>query len=324
MTLIQGSVAEFDRVITIDSDIEDLHYDRTVDRRKVHRAAVSEVFLTDIRRQSAQHVLVAAQLPSSHGFFHDSIYNDAEGTPDALLLLEIARQATIASAHEVGVDAGNTLISNEFGLTIYPHEIATLNPEDTNLLIRNYFDWTSIRRGAPRSGRCYQQLIMGNRVIAEHFSGGRILTKNQLQALRSEYRGTPPPTTANLHELTFTDVQDPIAPERVGRRNPLNVVISQLNTAEVPSAQVTPNVANKALFDHAYDHITMQILTEAARQLYLATRSDSERAPEISSIRGNFLAFAELDSPVQIRATAPGEFVVEQDNRQIADFALKS
>ena len=269
-------------------------------------------------------MLVAAQLPSSHSFFHDSIYNDAEGTPDVLLLLEIARQATIASAHEVGVDAGNTLISNEFGLTIYPHEIAALNPEDTNLLIRNYFDWTSIRRGAPRSGRCYQQLIMGNRVIAEHFSGGRILTKNQLQALRSEYRGTPPPTTANLHELTFTDVQDPIAPERVGRRNPLNVVISQLNTAETPTAQVTPKVANKALFDHAYDHITMQILTEAARQLYLVTRPDSEQAPEISSIRGNFLAFAELDSPVQIRATAPGEFVVEQDNRQIADFALKS
>ena len=165
---------------------------------------------------------------------------------------------------------------------------------------------------------------MGNRVIAEHFSGGRILTKKQLQILRSEYRGTLPPTTANLQELTFTDVQDPIAPERVGRRNPLNVVISQLNTTETPSAQVTPNVANKALFDHAYDHITMQILTEAARQLYLATRPDSERAPEISSIRGNFLAFAELDSPVQIRATAPGEFVVEQDNRQIADFALKS
>ena len=179
MTLIYESAPELDETITIDPDIEDLHYDRTVDRRKVHRAAVSEVFLTDIRRQSAQHVLVAAQLPSSHSFFHDSIYNDAEGTPDALLLLEIARQATIASAHEVGVDAGNTLISNEFGLTIYPHEIAALNPEDTNLLIRNYFDWTSIRRGAPRSGRCYQQLIMANRLIAEHFSGRRILTKNQ-------------------------------------------------------------------------------------------------------------------------------------------------
>ena len=164
MTLIYESAPELDETITIDPDIEDLHYDRTVDRHKVHRAAVSEVFLTDIRRQSAQHVLVAAQLPSSHSFFHDSIYNDAKGTPDALLLLEIARQATIASAHEVGVDAGNTLISNEFGLTIYPHEIAALNPEDTNLLIRNYFDWTSIRRGAPRSGRCYQQLIMGNRV----------------------------------------------------------------------------------------------------------------------------------------------------------------
>ena len=167
MTLIYESAPELDETITIDPDIEDLHYDRTVDRHKVHRAAVSEVFLTDIRRQSAQHVLVAAQLPSSHSFFHDSIYNDAEGTPDVLLLLEIARQATIASAHEVGVDAGNTLISNEFGLTIYPHEIAALNPEDTNLLIRNYFDWTSIRRGAPRSGRCYQQLITGNRVIAD-------------------------------------------------------------------------------------------------------------------------------------------------------------
>ena len=81
MTLIYESAPELDETITIEPDIEDLHYDRTVDRHKVHRAAVSEVFLTDIRRQSAQHVLVAAQLPSSHSFFHDSIYNDAKGTP---------------------------------------------------------------------------------------------------------------------------------------------------------------------------------------------------------------------------------------------------
>ena len=119
-------------------------------------------------------------------------------------------------------------------------------------------------------------------------------------------------------------MQDPIAPERVGRRNPLNVVISQLNTTEAPSAQVTPNVANKALFDHAYDHITMQILTEAARQLYLATRPDSEHAPR------NILNPRELPGVRRTRFTrtdpcnAPGEFVVEQDNRQIADFALKS
>ena len=70
MTLIYESAPELDETITIDPDIEDLHYDRTVDRHKVHRAAVSEVFLTDIRRQSTQHVLVAAQLPSSHSFFH--------------------------------------------------------------------------------------------------------------------------------------------------------------------------------------------------------------------------------------------------------------
>ena len=62
-TLIYESAPELNETITIDPDIEDLHYDRTVDRHKVHRAAVSEVFLTDIRWQTAQHVLVAAQLP---------------------------------------------------------------------------------------------------------------------------------------------------------------------------------------------------------------------------------------------------------------------
>ena len=45
MTLIYESAPELDETITIDPDIEDLHYDRTVDRHKVHRAAVSEVFL---------------------------------------------------------------------------------------------------------------------------------------------------------------------------------------------------------------------------------------------------------------------------------------
>lgn len=73
-----------------------LEFARTVDRRLVHRAAVSEVLVTDLRRDGDA-FLAGAQLPLSHGYFGDHLRRPA--TFDFLLLLEAARQACTAAGH---------------------------------------------------------------------------------------------------------------------------------------------------------------------------------------------------------------------------------
>jgi hypothetical protein len=303
--------------ITPSAAISGLSYDRTIDRRRVHRASVSEVFLTDIETINPSLVLVAAQLPSSHSFFHDHEHDDL----DPLLLLEVARQATIATAHELGAPTNNILISGEFELRLDLEAIRGLATSETNLVIENRFTWSSLRGGAPRAGRCDQRLLAGGSVIAEHWSTGRIMTRSQLEALRSEYRGTPPPLT---HELEPASPINPLAPERVGRTIPENVVISDLteNTERV-EAQITPHLSNRALFDHSYDHVTMQILTEASRQLHMVSASKGQRS-EISAVLGLFHSFAELDSALRITSSKDGRFVIEQDDRLVASLTIRS
>lgn len=290
-----------------------LSYDRTVPRQRVHRAAISEVFLTDIQVTAAPQVLTAAQLPSSHAFFHDR----SDDNIDPLLVLEIARQATIASAHELGVPMDSILISSEFALELNSDALRRLAPTAIHVHIENVFEWTSVRRGVARAGRCDQRLYIDGCLVAEHWSAGRILTREQLLALRSEHRGTPPPLS---HELLDSVPQDAVAPALVGRTNPRNVVISGLS--ETPgrvSAQVTPALNNRALFDHSYDHVTMQILTEAARQLHTAITPGQPAAAEIRAVRGVFHSFAELDSELFITSAKRGRYSVEQEGRPIAE-----
>lgn len=284
-----------------------LTYDTTIDRALVHRAAVSEVFLTDIRAIDDRTVLIAAQLPRCHGYFND--HTKWSVTVDPLLLFEVARQATLASAHALKVPQKTILISSECELDI--QDIAAFaDPEKpTAITIENTFDWTAMRRGEPRAGICKQVILVNSQIAATHWSSGQLMSHNQLAALRAEQRGDLPPWTAQM-----TDRPDGVAlpPNSVGRTNPLNVVLAQLEIADgIVRANIAPPWQNRALFDHSYDHLTMQILTEAARQVAMLTLSQQPGAKvdnwDVHFVKGKFGQFAEIDLPVVVKAQIPVE-----------------
>ncbi len=295
-----------------------LTYDTTIDRALVHRAAVSEVFLTDVRAIDDRTVLIAAQLPRCHGYFND--HAKWRVTVDPLLLFEVARQATLASAHALQVPQKTILISSECELDI--HDISAFDdPEKpTAIVIENTFDWTTMRRGEPRAGICKQVVFVDGQIAATHWSSGQLMSHNQLQALREEQRGDLPPWTAQM-----TDRPDGVAmpPNGVGRNNPLNVVLAKLEFADgMARATIAPPWQNRALFDHSYDHLTMQILTEAARQLAMLALSQGPNADinhwDVSYVKGKFGQFAEIDLPVVARVLIPTERV--GDIRLTAEF----
>jgi hypothetical protein len=318
---LETEIAETAREWPLQPDVT-LSYDRTIDRAQVHRRAVAEVFLTDIHAVDGQRVAVAGQLPTCHSYFSDHAAVDAPADP--LLVMEVARQATLASAHELGIPRDTVLISSEFELEIIDPEAWYSTNAAISIRLDNYFTFDRIRNGRPRAGACAQHIFRDGKLVARHRSSGRLMTQDQLAGVREAQRGTPPPWTADM-----LDVPDPeaVPPHPVGRRDPLNVVLAGLRReGDQSAARVAPRLANRALFDHSYDHITMQILTEAARQLAVATVDGATRGLRLTKLVGTFTRFAELDAVATISGAMSRQadgatlvaVVVEQDAEAVA------
>lgn len=287
------------------TDSAKLSFDRTIERQLVHRAAVSEVFLTDILRVDANNVLIGAQLPRCHGYFSD--HAGWSKTVDPLMIFEVARQATLASAHELDVPADTILISSDFELDLTDIDLFRDRGVPTPVCVANRFDWSAYRQGVPRAGECTQSISVHGNIAATYRSSGRLMSHAQMLNLRTEQRGEAPPLTT---QMTNRSEGIALQPGEVGRYNPLNVVLARLEIENGSvQAVVAPPWQNRALFDHEYDHLTMQILTEAARQIaFVVLRKGAfVDVPSwyMKRLRGTFSKFAEIDLPVIIKTRIP-------------------
>ena len=305
-----------------------LSFAQTVDRRLVHRRAVSEVFLTDVRAVGATRVLVGAQLPTCHGYFDDRADEGvrAGSAVDALLVMEICRQASLASAHELGVPTDTILISAELDLDITDPEAWRTAGDSGEVRIDVEYTWTRVRRGRPRAGVCDQRVVVGGVLAARHRSSGTLLSRADMANLRAAQRGTPPQWT---DDLVDAPVPDAVPPAAVGRRDPRNVVLARVHHDGAGlAARLAPRWSNRAFFDHSYDHLTMQVLTEAARQLALLRVGDTFANRELTGLAGTFSSFAELDADVMVRAGGPDPggrrvpVTIEQSGATVAELTL--
>ncbi|NAX48282.1 hypothetical protein CAG70_14940 [Photobacterium halotolerans] len=74
-------------------------YRNTVSKELVHRAAVSEVFLTDVEMISEDKFITGAHLPKTHAYYNDIPSTNGKIFYDNILLLEICRQTSIIITH---------------------------------------------------------------------------------------------------------------------------------------------------------------------------------------------------------------------------------
>ncbi|MFD9095696.1 AfsA-related hotdog domain-containing protein [Streptomyces collinus] len=325
--MTEASVVEDLEEWRLDEDVA-LSFDRTIDRRRVHRSAVSEVFITDVRALGDGRVALAAQLPAYHAY-----YNDHEPTMpvDPLLIMEICRQAGSATAHELGVDANVVAIPEDWHLHVAEPAGWPSDEPVTDLRIAGEFPFTRVRRGRPRAGICKQRVFAGGRQVATLQAKGRFLDHAEQDMLRTALRGTPPPWTS---DMVYRPDPGLVQPHVVGRRDPLNVVLADLaHDAGEMSARVALPLANRALFDHPYDHVTMSVLTEAARQLILSAVNapgHALRGRHLTGLAGRFARFVELDAPVTVRAALPASetgaceipVAIEQGGERVAEIGV--
>jgi hypothetical protein len=268
-----------------------LEYVQTLDRRMVHRLAVSEVFVTDQRQSGELAVRAAAQLPLSHAYYSD--HTQARARFDVLLLVEACRQAGIAGAHLLGLPVDTIMLVSSFGVEITDADVLLMGDCPAEMVIDSAFATTRVRGGQVREGNVVQSFTVGGRQAGTHHMEGTFLTLREHAALRRMQRSTVPPVTSSLPDRAPVN---PAPASVVGRLHPLNVVLSDVSgTDGLTTANVTPRFSNRALFDHPYDHIPALVMTEAARQLALASFGTVARDALLTGVNANFDRHAELD-----------------------------
>lgn len=279
---------------------EVLSFDQTWSKRKAHRRSVAEVFITDAIRLDPTHVRLAAQTPACHLMFGD--HTPTPEKIDPLLLAEICRQAGLITAYELGVPDSTTLATSAWDLRLDRHNVVPWG-EVSDLEIEADFEWIRKRQGVARSGRCRQRVFHAGAQVAELNATSTFVTPGQVAALRLLQRGDAPPWSDSM---PVRQPESLASPSDVGRGLGLNVVLAGLSVeASHGSALLAPPFQNRALFDHSYDHVPMQVLGEAAVQLTTAITSGSEGfgSSGLSRVEGRFLRFIELDHPTMVLAT---------------------
>lgn len=305
-------------------DVE-LGYERTVDRRLVHRWAVSEVFLTDVQACGQDRFIAAAQWPTSHTYYGDG---EPESAVDTMFLLESFRQAATWIAHEaLAVPRDAAFLVSSWSLASIAADPVALDGRPGRLRIE--VDVTDLieRAGQVRGASFAGTLSTGDASLAaplaETTVSARYIPAEEAAAMRSYHRGSPPPSSTALPALP---PGRPAAPQAVGRRNPENVVLYDVSTHSAGTqARLGTRPAHKGFYDHPQDHYPAMILFEGARQLVLAHLN--ARRPgrhRIAGLSGRFHYFAELDAPVTLACAATGpqaatEVLFMQNDRVVAE-----
>jgi 2-oxo-3-(phosphooxy)propyl 3-oxoalkanoate synthase len=294
-----------------------LSYDHTLSRKALHRRAISEVFLTDYRPLDNDDFLCGAQTPINHAYFGDQLARPE--TYDPLLLLECCRQSAIYDLHIraiSGTDTAAIVELLEIDLTNRGPLVPGCYPGE--LLLRA--SRSTVRAGRKGRHAFTLEMLMNGSFIGRASIRASIrattLPSSTLRAVRRRQRPAGVILASQLPEVREGDL---IHPSRVGRQNPINVVLADaaLSSSGL-QARVALSPRNKSILDHDYDHFPGMSIIEAGRQAgLLATESAAHGTGESAGpmhpikLRASFIRFAELDRPLIVRApvasAAPGQ-----------------
>jgi 2-oxo-3-(phosphooxy)propyl 3-oxoalkanoate synthase len=295
-----------------------LRFDATVPRQLVHRAAISETFLTDAVEVAADRFLVAAQLPRSH-----SLYNDGPGThPDLLLLVEVVRQAgTLVSHRFYGVPEGSVFPMRRAQVELTDLDAAAASHDACEMVADiRMFDHQR-QSGKLSSMSLFADVFLGGRPIGSVSGATHFVSPSSYGALR----GSPSPAGDGSPQAAMRRAD----PRRVGRRDPRNVVVSELRDAprEQPyGCSILADTGHPSYFDHPQDHVPGMVLLEGYRQLALLAVADAcAWAPAsllVVACDASFTRYAELGHEALCSATV-GEPVLPRRGAPWVPLALE-
>ncbi|MCX4097505.1 AfsA-related hotdog domain-containing protein [Nocardia sp. alder85J] len=287
---------------------------RAVDRRWVHRSAISEVFLTDIARTGPGTFVACCQLPRRHFYFTDH----AGSGPDPMLLLECARQAETCCAHiGLGLPLDTRFVLDRWHLRLIPlPDHSDRAPTELRVEIESALVRT---RGTAHTHTYTMTLRTPAGPVGVVTMTVTYLSSASYEAIRRFSRSSPPPSSADVP----LPARSTVPAERTGRSDPRNVLLENMFPGQDGSmcATVVVPVDHPVIFDHPLDHLPGFGVTEAAGQLAVAVTG----APEVQAFDGVFRRFVELDEPFLLTTTeAPDSHEKLREAREIGIRCVQS
>lgn len=264
-------------------------FQQTIPRSLVHRAAVSEVFVTDLNILGEGRFEVGAQWPRRHSFF-------GPRTPafhDPMLYAETVRQAGLLIAHRAyGVPLSHSFLSDHKVYSVSEAGLATEGrPIDVVLLVSAH---EVEHRGKNVGGmRLDYECVRDGQRIGTASVRWRCVSPAVYRRVRGDHFAATPFQAAVLPA---------VAPALVGRDRAEDVLVAETPTDGTWSLRFDPD--HSALFDHAVDHVPGMVLIEGARQAALLAVGDPYAIP--TSVEFEFGSYVEFDSDCRLVVVADG------------------
>ncbi|MBB4689038.1 ScbA/BarX family gamma-butyrolactone biosynthesis protein [Amycolatopsis jiangsuensis] len=278
-------------------------FQRTIPRSLVHRAAVSEVFVTDLNIVSSGRFEVGAQWPRWHGFFGPR----TGSVHDPLLYLETIRQAAILITHRAyGVPLSHSFISDSKSYTLDAAGMATEGSPVEVVLQATAHDVTY--RGKHLGGTrlefgCFRDGVL----IGTASESGRIVSPAVYRRLRGDHFAATPFQAPRLST---------VEPQLVGRDRREDVLLAA--TPEPGTWLVRADPEHPVLFDHSVDHLPGMVVLEAARQAALLTIGEPHALPVRAEF--SFSSYLEFDAECRV---VTDELEPDSDGARVVRVALE-
>ncbi|MEU5090378.1 ScbA/BarX family gamma-butyrolactone biosynthesis protein [Streptomyces sp. NPDC021356] len=260
----------------------------TVAREYVHRAALSEVFLTDWIKEGPDSFTVTAQWPRSHSF-----YTSEHGLYDPLLLSETVRQSGLLLMH-VGyhMPFGHQISWSRLQYALNPQ---ALRIEPTPAEIELHVTCSDIKYQGklPRTMVMHLEAVRAGSLLAMASIRFNTHSPAVYQRLR---------TGRNVEEVfkAVPEPPEPVSRAAVGRLRKQDIVLSPTEDSGRWQLRVDPS--HPVLFDHPVDHVPGMLLLEAVRQAGHALDSAQAGAALPVSVDVSFNRYVEFDEPCWIEA----------------------
>lgn len=286
-------------------------FDRTIPRGLVHKAGPEAVWLTEIAQVGDHHYLCAGQVPRVHTYVNDAI-QPGYTYYDLGLLTELGRQAGIATMHAYeGAPVDWATVFMKFDLELVDPVPNDRSPGPVPAMVDVRYPNRETEDGTLTVG-CELTFEIDGVVRATSTTMASAYEKGPYRAWRGEMRDAKPLAD---HEPR---VVKPIAPERVGRRDPDNVMIGELHPAEgsgTYECAAHVDQLHPHFFEHPMDHVPGVVHLEVMRQAALVAAEQHQGVSPVGativSCRTRFAGFAELELPldckVKVGEAAPGD-----------------
>ncbi|WP_051845627.1 ScbA/BarX family gamma-butyrolactone biosynthesis protein [Streptomyces globisporus] len=276
---------------------EGLSFDRTISRRFVHRASVTEVFLTDAVVAGADRFLVGAQLPRNHALYRP----ETTGQCDFMLLVETVRQAGIFLSHRYhDVPLGHHFIFKALSLRISDPAALRVGCGPLAVVLDVKVVTPAGGRNPRRFDARFDMVVeVGGRECARASAGVVVIDGVRYGRLRQ--RGRVTETAPREHGTSGYEAAGGDADDRYVLRS-VPAAEERTRPAGAREWRLHVDPTHPGYFEHPSDHVPGMLLLEAFRQ---AARETTGGAA-LTSLDADFAVFGELAEAVAVEA-APTE-----------------